>query len=413
MRRSPVLALLAAADIAIGFAIQSIVLATVGVGEQTDAYYAGQAPMLVLLAIFQLPLQRAVVAAFAEHDVEVRYPGWPLLLVVLGAMAATVFVLAGLGRFALPLVFPELSEPARATALQVLRVHGAAVAIGTANLVLLSLNHVRGRFVHCELSVAAASLCTATLVLLTVDRLGVMAAAYGQLLKALISGALYLFLLRGQLGWSRPPWRKIWDIVRPLSSAGLLSKMTPLIDRSIASAAPSGSLTVLVFAQTVYGACVAVAERAIIAPRLPALQRSPALGAALSAARLLALAGIVLVVMFAAGAAVLGLIEPVVSAISASKLQLLLICGVLLAGLPIGTLSAQWMAALMVSIGRAKLSARIMAACFIVAVPVKFVAFSLGGIEGLAVAMSCYYLASALSLWLVLQSLARRGSIAA
>jgi len=408
-----VLALLAAADIAIGFAIQAIVLATVGVGEQTDAYYAGQAPVLVLLAIFQLPLQRAVVAAFAEHDFKVRYPGWPLLLAVLGAMAAIVMALAVVGRFALPLVFPELSESALTTALQVLRVQGAAVAIATGNLVLLSLNQVRGRFVHCELSIAAASLCAAILVLLAVDRIGVLAAAYGQLVKALIAGLLYLFLLRGQLGWARPPWRKIWDIVRPLSSAGLLSKMTPLIDRSIASAAPSGSLTVLVFAQTVYGACVAVAERAIIAPRLPALQRSPALGAALSAVRLLALAGIVLVILFAAGSAVLGLIEPVVSAISASKLQLLLICGVLLAGLPVGTLSAQWMAALMVSVGRAKLSARIMAACFIVAVPVKLIAFRLGGIEGLAVAMSCYYLASALSLWLVLRSLARRGSIAA
>jgi putative peptidoglycan lipid II flippase len=406
------LAMLAAADIAIGFAIQAIVLAKVGVGEQTDAYYAGQAPMLVLLAIFQLPLQRAVVAAFAEHT-DARYPGWPLLLVVLGAMSATVFAIALSGEVALPFVFPELSAAARATALQVLSVHGAAVAISAGNLVLLSLNHVRGRFVQCELSVAAGALCAATLVILAVDRIGVLAAAYGQLIKAVISAALYLFLLRGQLGWGHPPWRKIWDIVRPLASAGLLSKMTPLIDRSIASAAPSGSLTVLVFAQTVYGACVAVAERAIVAPRLPALQRSQSLGAALSAVRLLALAGVVLVVLFAVGVAILAQIEPVAAAISPSALHLLLVCGVLLAGLPIGTLSAQWMAAMMVAAGRAQLSARIMAACFIVAIPVKFLAFSLGGIEALAVAMSCYYLASALSLWLVLRSLGRRGSIAA
>jgi hypothetical protein len=297
--------------------------------------------------------------------------------------------------------------------LQVLHVHGAAVAIGTGNLVLLSLNHVRGRFVECELSTAAASLCAAALVVVAVNRIGVLAAAYGQLLKAIISSGLYLFLLRGRLGWGRPPWRKIWDIVRPLASAGMLSKLTPLIDRSIASAAPSGSLTVLVFAQTVYGACVAVAERAIVAPRLPALQRSPSISAALSAARMLALAGVMLVVLFAAGSAVLAQIEPVANAISAPALHLLLVCGVLLAGLPIGTLSAQWMAAMMVTVGRAQLSARIMTACFVVAIPVKFLAFELGGIEALAVAMSCYYLASALSLWLVLRSLGRRGSIAA
>ena len=86
-------------------------------------------------------------------------------------------------------------------------------------------------------------------------------------------------------------------------------------------------------------------------------------------------------------------------------------CIVLLAGFPIGTLSAQWMAANMVFIGEASRLARIMSWCFVIGVPVKFLGFHLGGVHGLAIAMSCYYLASALSVWFVLRHMARKAAV--
>jgi hypothetical protein len=406
MRGSPTLAVLAATDLAVGFAIQALVLLSVGVGWQTDAYYAGQAPALVLLAIFQLPLQRAVVAAFGGSPSR-HFPGGKLLLAVLAVGLALVGLMWLAASHLLQLVYPDLSADALATALIVLGVQGLAVVFTAGNLVLLSLNHLSGRFIQCEAALVASSFAAAAWVVLTVDSLGVVAAAYGQLLKAVLSGAVYLSLLHGRLTWQSPPWREVWSIVRPLSSAGMLSKLAPLVDRSIASSAVSGSLTVLVFAQTLYAACVSLAERALIAPRVPSLKSDASVARSLVVAWRLALTGVVVVAALSFGAAVALEVDLVTNAVSAPVMKLLLECLLLLAGLPIGTLSAQWMAAKMVFVGQAKLSARIMSWCFLIAIPVKLGAFELGGIRGLAIAMSCYYLASAVSLWMVLRHLSR------
>jgi putative peptidoglycan lipid II flippase len=408
MKRFTTLASLAAVDIAIGFGVQVMVLLRVGVGEQTDAYYAGQAPMLVLFAIFQLPLQRAVVSAFAATGVETRYPALRLHAVVVLAMLLLAATLSLAGEFALHFVYPGLSAPATETALTVLRVQGAATAISAGNLVLLALNHVRGRFVQCEIALASSAVLSAIWVFVAVDRFGVVAAAHGQLIKALISGLVYLFLLRGKLTWQTPPWQHVWNVVKPLSTAGLFSKMTPLVDRSIASAAASGSLTMLVFAQTIYGASIGVAERAIVAPRLPELKRNPSLATSMLVALRLAIAGAMLAMVLILGAAVALQLDFVLHAVSEPVLKLLLDSLILLAGFPIGTLGAQWLAATLVFMDQAKLSARVMTWCFLVGVPVKIVGFQLGGIRGLAIAMSCYYLASAGSLWLVLRHLASK-----
>ncbi len=407
MKRSSKLASLALIDIALGFGIQAIVLLTVGVGPETDAYYAGQAPTLVLLAIFQLPLQRALVAAFAERE-SATYPAYKLYLVVVLALGFVVAVLGALAPFVVPLAFPGLSPETTEIAVSVLRVQGCAIVLMIGNLVWLSLNHVKGAFLKCELALAISSFISAVWVVATVDRFGVMSAAYAQVLKATLSGVAYYFFLRGAASWHTPPWQQIWSVVKPLSMAGSLSKLTPLVDRSIASAATSGSLTILVFAQTIYSAAVGVAERAIVAPRLPALKRDPAAGVSFRVSFQLAVAGAMLVVALSLGTGVILQVPAVVSAFSAQTLKLLLESFILLAGLPIGTLAAQWMAATMVFVGQSRLSARIMTWCFLLGIPVKILGFELGGIRGLAVAMSCYYLASAVSLWLVLRRIGRQ-----
>ena len=246
MMRFSALATLAVTDVAVGFAVQTVVLVTVGVGASTDGYYAGQAPMLVLLAVFQLPLQRAVVAAFADNQ-SGRYPAARLLVFVIVSMACFIGLLMVAAPGVIRLVYWELSAEARQIALDVLRVQGMAVVLTAGNIVLISLNHVSGRFIQCEVALATSAVIAGGCVILAVGRYGVLAPAYGQVLKAFLAGAICLWLLRGKLSWRPPPWKHIWNIVRPLSLAGALSKLAPLVDRSIASGAASGSLTVLVF----------------------------------------------------------------------------------------------------------------------------------------------------------------------
>lgn len=406
MKRFSALAGLATTDIAIGFAVQLYVLLGVGIGPQTDAYFAGLAPTLVLLAILQMPIQRAVVSAYTGNDAG-PFPALRLYGAIVGGLLVVVAVLALAGEYALHFLYPGLSAESLKTALATMQVHGLAVSLAAGNLVLLALNQIRGRFIQCEVGLVSASLAGAVWVLLTLHWLGVVAAAWGQFIKSLCSGVAYMFLLRGQVTGGKPPWRSIWEVIRPLSTAGLLSKLAPIVDRSIASAASAGSLTVLVFAQTIFSSAVGVADRAIVAPRIPELKRNPDYRKVFTVSSRLALAGIAIVIATSLGALVALQVEWIHAVVPRNVLQLLMELLILLAGLPIGTLAAQWLAAALVFVDKARITARIMTWCFLLGIPVKYLGFELGGIRGLAVAMSCYYLASAAALWLTIRSVGR------
>jgi len=407
MKRLSTLTALASTDLAASFLIQVMVLASVGVGQLTDAYFAGQAPVLVLLAIVQLPIQRAVLSAFTDLPPGFRFPGLQLYCAIVGVLLIGVGVLLLIGKAALPFAYPTLSSEALDLALRVMGIQGLAVAIAAGNTVLLSGNHIAGRFVRAEVALASASLVTVAWVAITLPSLGVIAAATGQVLKAALAGASYGIMLRGQMTWRRPPWRSLWKIVRPLASAGLLSKLAPLVDRSIASMAASGSITLLVFAQSLYSAAVGVFDRAIVAPRLPSLKREPTWETISGMSVRLVVAGVGVVAALVAGLWFAALLGWASSALPADSVDLLLGLMSLLVGLPVGTLVAPWLAASLVFLGRASVSARIMAWCFLISIPLKVAAFRLGGVHGLAFAMSCYYLGSAASLWFFSRRFAR------
>jgi putative peptidoglycan lipid II flippase len=402
--------LLAATDLALGFLVQAQVLVSAGVGTLTDAYYAGQAPMLVLFAILQLPLQRAAIDVFGASQFTGSFPALRYYGSVM-VFCLVAVVMVGLGApFGLRLLYPGLSAEAVEVATSVLRVQGMAVTLLAGNLVLTSLNHIRGRFVRCEIVLVLAGILSAAWVFLSVERLGVIAGAYGQLLKAVVSGVLLLSMLRRDLNWGMPPWGQIWSVVKPLLSAGALSKLTPLIDRSIASSAASGSLTVLVFVQLMYTAGTSVVERAFVAPRLPDLKRTVNQDSSTRTALGLAVVGLIFALSLTLAGALLVRLDLVPQKVTPEAGLLFSALIPILVGLPVGTLAAQWLAATLVFGGRAKVTARIMILCFTASIPVKVVGFHFGGIRGLAVAMSCYYLASAGSLWIVTKQRSTSGS---
>jgi peptidoglycan biosynthesis protein MviN/MurJ (putative lipid II flippase) len=396
MRRFSTLAALAATDLGVGFLLQAFVLFSVGVSADTDAYFAGQAVPVVLLAILQLPLQRAVVVAFADgaHD---KFPALRLMgAVALGACLVLCLV-AIIAPWFIAKIYSELTEPAQSLAVDVLRAQCVAVLFSVSNLVLLSLNQVRGRFIQCEIAVVSSTLTSAAFVFAAVGTLGIMAAAYGQIVKAVVSSLSLAYMLRNSLSMGSPPWKEIAHVLRPLMSAGMLTKLAPVIDRSIASAAASGSMSLLAFGQSIYNAATGIAERAIVAPRLPALKRG---ASAISVTRVtgqLAAAGLLLAVVMFAAALVALQIPAVVNTVGREQLKLLASIMACLAGFPVAALAVQWIAAAVVILGRPDLSARIVAYGFFAGVAIKFTAFHIGGIRGLAIGISLYYLLNALA----------------
>jgi O-antigen/teichoic acid export membrane protein len=398
--------MLAATDLTIGFLVQAYVLVSVGVGAQTDAYYAGQAAPAVLLAILQLPMQRAIVVAFATKE-EARFPAIRVIAGVGGFAAVVLMILWSGGPWMMRLLYPEFREATLQLSVHVLRVQGIAVLFSSVNLVLLSLNQLHNRFTRCELVVLLSTLVAAVFTYVAVDEIGVIAAAYGQVIKSAVTTVFFLWMLRGSLSSAPAPWAQISLILKPLVSAGFLTKLAPLIDRSIAAGAASGSMSVFVFAQAIYNAATGIAERAIVAPRLPGLRRDSDFKSVMRIAAILAGAGVGLVILLASGSAILAQVPAVYRMVGGDRLNMLTTTLIALAGLPVAALTLQWTAAAVVVLGRPDLSAKISLG-FIVGIAIRYAAFRIAGIPGLAVGVSIYFLLVALAFYLVLRSIMQR-----
>jgi hypothetical protein len=405
-RRGLSLATLAALDLLIAFAIQLYAVMRVGVGSATDAYFAGQIIPLSLYGIVQLPVQRAVVAVFAIRPDGV-YPAARVWLMFTALAGCGMFVLAALAPFLLHYVFPALDATARSTAIHILWIQSATTVLMSGTLVLASLNQVAGRFVRCEVIALASTIASAMLILVTLRELGVVALALGALLKAGLSGLAHRATLGRQLGAGAAPWREIWSVVRPMAAAGTLAKMAPIIDRSIASAAAAGSLTLLTLGQTMYSATTVLAERAIVTPLLPGLRRSGKARDALVTGGWLAACGVVIATVLATGAHLASGIAITQQWLSIGQMEVLVYCLVALMGFGVGGLTGQWLSATLIVFGRADLSSRVALYGFVLSVPLKIVAFAVWGLYGLAFAISCYYVLNALAMAVLLRIIGR------
>jgi peptidoglycan biosynthesis protein MviN/MurJ (putative lipid II flippase) len=402
MRALPSVAVLAAADLGLAFLTQAAVVVTVGFGLQTDAYFAAQVAPLSVYGILQLALHRAVVAVYSDRGSS-GYAAGHLVAAVLAGALLVMMLIAATAPWWFGALFREVADTQMELAIAVIRVQGVTTALLLANIVFTALNQVRGKPVTAELVTIASTAVSAAFAILTVRRLGVLAAVYASLLKATLATLLSSAVLAKHVRRGPVPWGELWRVLRPLASASALTKFAPVVDRAIASAAATGLLSILSFAQLIYNAAMGFAERAVVAPNLPSIRRGVSREALVAVGMRLAGFGLLLAIAITAAALVARSVRFVSEQVGAD--HLLTMAGYLaaLSGFAVGGLLGQWAAAALAVLGRASLVARVAVAGFLASIPVKLLAFHAGGVLGLALAISGYYVANALVLSMLLR----------
>jgi peptidoglycan biosynthesis protein MviN/MurJ (putative lipid II flippase) len=402
MRAQPSVAVLATADLGLAFLAQAVVVVTVGFGAQTDAYFAAQVVPLSFYGILQLALHRAVVAVYSVRGASGYAAGF-LVAAVLGGALLVMMLIAATAPWWFGALFREVAATQLELAIAVIRVQGMTTALLLANIVLMALNQVRGKPVTVELVTITATAISAAFAILTVRRLGVLAAAYASLLKATLAMVLSSAVLARHVQRGPVPWAELWRVVRPLASGSALTKLAPVVDRAIAAAGAAGVLSILSFAQLIYTAAMGLAERAVVAPNLPSIRRGVSHDALLGVSVRLAGFGLLLALAIIAAALVARSVPFVSEQVGADHLWTLAGYLAALSGFAIGGLIGQWSAAALAVLGRASLVARVAVVGFLASIPLKLVAFYAAGVLGLALAISGYYLANAVVLSLFLR----------
>jgi putative peptidoglycan lipid II flippase len=313
-------------------------------------------------------------------------------------------VLVGAAPWWVPWTVPGFDAGARDLAVSLARIHCLGLALMVIVAVLTAGHHLREQFIRVEAYGAVTLLALVAGLPAALERYGVAAAAWLQVLRLLLLGAL----LALALPWagarlSRDPVRRAWQRLRPLVGGTAIVKLGPLLDRWLASFAPAGSLSLLNLAQQGHVALLQVADRSVAARLTRAsLGDAATFGATRDAYRRhlrLALVGgipFAVLVTLAVVAAALALVR--LGWAAPANAQLFVGVMLALAAMPVGGFAGQLAAGVLYAQGATDTVTRVALRGFALSCGVKVVAFWLWGIFGLAFGIAFYQLINAVLL---------------
>src|SRR5437660_519499 len=250
------------------------IITRLGVGIQTDAFFAsGALPQLIFL-VASLSLTQVLVPLLATEDEKTfRRDAWGFFLGVTGffsLLAVVLFVLAG---YWVPLLVPGFSDVAKQLTISLSRIQLLGMVGNASVAVLWSVYYARQKFIWAELSPVFANILSLLFLFWTLPQYGITAAAWATVLNL----GLKLVFLMPMLGrWQWPRWdsyvmREAWRRVKPFLLGQTYSKTDPLIDRFLTSMTIAGNLSLLYIGQQIYSVINLVITKASSAPLLPRL----------------------------------------------------------------------------------------------------------------------------------------------
>ena len=405
------LATLAAINALLALLMTWYVVAHVGVGAQTDAFFASAViPQFafILLTTTLLPVLVPLLATRSEpefsHDV------WSFFSLT-GAVFVLLAVLLYFSANAwVPWLVPGFSAQAKNLTASLTRIQLVSMVLNALIVTLWAAHHARHRFVWVELSAIVANCAGLSFLVLTISHWGIWAAA----VNTIFYNSLKLAFLVPILGRFRlPAWRspivtEALQRLKPLLPGQVYLRTDPALDRFLTSMTGAGTLSLLHVAQQIYGSIVLLLGKAVVAPMAPKLavyareERWSAYRRHYQSRLLLLLAitiaGVLLVIAVAPS---LRLFVAELS-IGSGNLRTLWLTMVALGGTLVGGAVVQATAGAFYGMGNTKTPTKISTVLYTLYIPIKILAFIKFGLLGLAVSISSYYLTnSVVQLWLL------------
>ncbi len=399
---------LAAFNLAISIFVQWKVFVTLGPGLETDAYYAAQALPTVLITIFGMAVARVLVPLLIEvADSEKASSIWLTLLLSSAIFGALAFLLYSFSPFLISTLFPGFSEEERALPIKLLKVLSFSLLFGGTTSVLASCHQADHRFISTEFRSAFSALCLLAGVLWGLPLYGISAIAWAIVARYSLQTLLLFIGLPWPTAKKIPKSliRKLWRRLKPLLLGSSIYKTGPIVDRYLASLAPTGSIAILTFAQQLYSIGLAIVDKALGSPfvakaatlikqkKFIALRRKYKQYWFYSIA-----ASILLWIGFiAVGHLVLDLIVGY-GVVKPADLDMLWNVMAVLGGFLTAGVAGQLSAAGLYAFGETAMVSRIAILSFFTSVAAKIAGFYYLGIYGIAVGIVCYQLLNAIAL---------------
>src|SRR5215216_4293180 len=416
------LAGLSAINAALAVLMSWYVVAHVGVGAQTDAFFASTViPQFVFILLTTTFLPVLVPLLATRGDSEFARDVWSFFSLT-GALFILLAVVLYLSANAwIPWFVPGFSAPAKTLTASLTRIQLISMVLNALIVTLWAAHHARHRFVWIEFSAVIANCAGFAFLVLTVSRLGIWAAALNTILYNTLKLAFLLPILgRFRLpSWRSPTIKEAWQRLKPLVPGQVYLRSDPALDRFLTSMTGAGTLSLLHLAHQVYASIVLLLSKAVIAPMAPKLAiyareerwseyRRHYLGRLLFL-EVITMGGFLLVI---AGAQVLRLLVGELG-MEPANMHTLWLTMIALGGTLVGGALVQATAGAFYAMGNTKTPTKVSTLLYTLSIPVKILAFFKFGLIGLAVTMSTYFFANSISQsWLLRKELLRKDTFA-
>ncbi len=412
MRQPAVLAVLAACNLAVAFGFQWLPVMALGVGASTDAFFVSNLVPQLVLAVIGANLTSVLTPQLSTHEgVHFSTTAWTFAY----GLAAAAVLVNGLLWMAAPLwvswVAPGFDESTLSLTLDLVRIQLVGSACTMLLMATWAAAYARHQFVRVETTGILAGLVALLVAWVLMPSHGVHAVAWALVLRAVLQVA---FLVPALGPVQRPDWQAAGGPaalrrLAPLMAGALYYRADPIVERVLASFAPTGQLSILHLAQQAYGAATQIVTRALINPMMPGLARAAAARAWAEFAAAVR-RRLVLVLALAVGGwlllAVAG--RPVMNAAFArwldpAEIALLHAVLIALAGVGVGGVAGQVLTVGFYAYGNTVTPTRVGVIGFTLGILLKAAGFWWGGIVGLAVATSISYVGNACAHLLLLR----------
>lgn len=394
--------MLSLANIGTAFFTQWYVLTQLGPGMKTDALFAGMTVPQLVLTVISGSLMHVLVPLLAGEDEDrLRHDAWGFVVLIGGLFSFLAIILYVTTQWWVPLTVPGFDEAGKALTVQLTNIQLIGMVCAAVNGVQWATYHARQHFVWAEFTPVLASVFALLLLVWSLPRYGVIAAAWASTVRMALQ-TLFLAPGLGKPVWPdmrRPAISDAWQRIKPLLLGTAYYKTDPLVDRFLLSMAGSGSLSLYCLAQQIYGAVSQVMNRAMVAPLVPLLSNLNKAGDLQGFRRayrqklfrvgLFSLAG--LLTLGLAGQFVLNLFigHGHVSAANVDELWWIMIW---LAGVFVGGAAGQISSSAFYALGDTKTPTRVGVYTYSLYMPSKIAMFYFFGTFGLALAASVFFL---------------------
>jgi putative peptidoglycan lipid II flippase len=405
--------MLATVNILLTFLYQWYAVVRFGVGLQADALFASMTLPVIILSVITDSLSSVLVPVLTGLERQrVARVTWTLLQGIETLFLLLAVALALGAPWWIPLTLPGLDIAARQMAIELVRIHLVGMVFGAANSVLSAMYFAQRRFVRVEISMIVSNTVALALMPWLVSAHGIAGVAIALTLRTALQTVM---LLSGAGRYHRPVWKdpavvEAWRRVGPLLLGSAYYKTDLLLDRFLASHAASGGITLLHLGQQLYGAGNIVLTRSIASPMMPPLTEAADANrwpdfARLARNRLISVIAITVaaaVVVTLAGQPLLGMIFEYRS-FSEAQTRDLWIMMLALTGVLIGGGAGQILASAFYSAHDVRTPTKIGMLGFTVGILMKIAGFVFGGLIGLAIGTSIYFMLNAVWLTIALR----------